>query len=140
MYQNLAGKELDEWAFAKGIKRYQGFLSADTDEEFKKEIAKQLPAESEDISIDHDWLFLMQKQGGTWACYRDDDYCSRSKGRLMYVQYGKGTKYSEGPPDCHPDNCTYSGFFRQHPLIGLVDLKNGVVITDNVKGKDYAFL
>jgi hypothetical protein len=42
MYQRLLGKELDQWAEARGIKRYQGLLSPDSDWEFKGEIEKIL--------------------------------------------------------------------------------------------------
>jgi hypothetical protein len=42
MYQKLSGKDLDNWAEARGIKRYQGFLAPDSDEKFREEIAKNL--------------------------------------------------------------------------------------------------
>jgi hypothetical protein len=45
-YQNLSGRDLDNWAEARGIKRYQGFLFPDSDEKFKEEIAKKIVVES----------------------------------------------------------------------------------------------
>ena len=46
-YQKLSGKDLDNWAEARGIKRYQGFLFPDSDERFKEEITKSLPSNFE---------------------------------------------------------------------------------------------
>jgi len=43
MYRNLSGRDLDQWAEARGIKRYQGFIFPDSDEKFKEEISKNLP-------------------------------------------------------------------------------------------------
>jgi hypothetical protein len=41
-FNNLNGKDLDQWAEKQGIKRYIGFLFMDSDEKFKEEIRATL--------------------------------------------------------------------------------------------------
>lgn len=84
-YLHLSGKELDQWAEQRGIKRYQGFIFPDSDEKFKEEITKSLP--KTEANLEYGFITFTFVEGG-----------SEVRGRLILVDE-EGDFLFEAHPD-----------------------------------------
>lgn len=71
-------------------------------------------------------LEIMQRSGGTWAAYENQDLGHYEAGRLAFLKVGEDATFKEAPAS-YPDG-TLVGMGWRYRLVGNVDLKTGEIV------------